>query len=580
MRGRGGRVVLASHLGRPKGAPEAKYSLAPVARHMGLAAGTGLCRPGRRGARGAARATATRSCSRTCASTRARRRTIPRSSPALARLCDVYVNDAFGTAHRAHASTDGLAHACREARRRVPAAARGRGALARARRARASLRVHPRRRQGLRQARRARAARAARRRDRDRRRHGVHVPARARRAGRPLARRARPRRHRDEAPRGQDARSCCPSITWSRADVDDAAGARTVAAIPDDAMALDIGPRSRAAIAKRAREREDRVLERAARVCSRSRPSTPARARSREALARSSRLHRRGRRRLARGGAGRGRRRAHLAPLDRRRRVARVPRGPRAAGRRGAAEPRVRTTLFAANWKMHKTVAETRRVRARARAAASRTCARSRSRSPRPSPRSPRCARRSARAPDRARRAERALRSHRAPSPARSRSPMLAELGCRYVIVGHSERRALFGESDAFIAREGRARCRPPGCGRSCVSARPRPSATRAAPSTCFAASSRARSPRPTRRARAELVVAYEPVWAIGTGKTATPALAQEAHAFVRARLADRFGGVRGRDPHPVRGLGEARERRRADGPARHRRRPGRRRQP
>src|SRR5262249_27743000 len=40
----------------------------------------------------------------------------------------------------------------------------------------------------------------------------------------------------------------------------------------------------------------------------------------------------------------------------------------------------------------------------------------------------------------------------------------------------------------------------------------------------------------------ADLVVAYEPVWAIGTGKTATPQLAQEAHAFIRARLADRFG--------------------------------------
>jgi triosephosphate isomerase len=41
--------------------------------------------------------------------------------------------------------------------------------------------------------------------------------------------------------------------------------------------------------------------------------------------------------------------------------------------------------------------------------------------------------------------------------------------------------------------------------------------------------------------------VAYEPVWAIGTGRTATPAIAQEAHAFVRARLADRFGADAGR---------------------------------
>src|SRR6202008_4651672 len=40
------------------------------------------------------------------------------------------------------------------------------------------------------------------------------------------------------------------------------------------------------------------------------------------------------------------------------------------------------------------------------------------------------------------------------------------------------------------------------------------------------------------------LVVAYEPVWAIGTGRTATPAIAQEAHAFLRVRLADRFGAA------------------------------------
>jgi triosephosphate isomerase len=44
----------------------------------------------------------------------------------------------------------------------------------------------------------------------------------------------------------------------------------------------------------------------------------------------------------------------------------------------------------------------------------------------------------------------------------------------------------------------------------------------------------------------ADVVVAYEPVWAIGTGKTATPEMAQEVHAFIRGRLSDRFGDAAG----------------------------------
>ncbi len=119
--------------------------------------------------------------------------------------------------------------------------------------------------------------------------------------------------------------------------------------------------------------------------------------------------------------------------------------------------------------------------------------------------------------------------------------PMLAELGCRYVILGHSERRALFGESDAFIAKKVKAvqaaGLRPILCvgeseaerdaGRTFDVLR-----TQLTGSLAEADPARA----------GELVVAYEPVWAIGTGKTATPALAQEAHAFVRAQLAKRFG--------------------------------------
>ena len=77
-----------------------------------------------------------------------------------------------------------------------------------------------------------------------------------------------------------------------------------------------------------------------------------------------------------------------------------------------------------------------------------------------------------------------------------------------------------------------------------------------------------------------ELVVAYEPVWAIGTGRTATPELAQEAHAFIRARLADRFGANAGRIRIQYGGSVKPDNAAELLGAARHRRRAGRRREP
>jgi len=120
---------------------------------------------------------------------------------------------------------------------------------------------------------------------------------------------------------------------------------------------------------------------------------------------------------------------------------------------------------------------------------------------------------------------------------------MLAELGCRYVILGHSERRALFAESDAFIARKVRAvqaaGLRPILCvGES--------DAEREAGRTFDVLRSQLEgSLAGADAARAsELVVAYEPVWAIGTGKTATSAQAQEVHAAIRAILRELAGGL------------------------------------
>jgi triosephosphate isomerase len=118
---------------------------------------------------------------------------------------------------------------------------------------------------------------------------------------------------------------------------------------------------------------------------------------------------------------------------------------------------------------------------------------------------------------------------------------MLADVGCRYAIVGHSERRSLFHETDEAVARKAQAllgrEIRPIVCIGETL-------AEREAGQT-FAvlerqlAGSLARIP--VERA-AEVVVAYEPVWAIGTGRTATPEIAQEAHAFVRDRLVKQFG--------------------------------------
>jgi phosphoglycerate kinase len=114
VRRAGGRVVLASHLGRPKAAPDPKYSLAPVARHMGLPLAPNCVGPEVEAAVAKLRdgEAILLENLRFHAGEEAND---PAFVAQLARLCDVYVNDAFGTAHRAHASTEGLAHVCAEA---------------------------------------------------------------------------------------------------------------------------------------------------------------------------------------------------------------------------------------------------------------------------------------------------------------------------------------------------------------------------------------------------------------------------------------------------------------------------------
>jgi triosephosphate isomerase len=114
---------------------------------------------------------------------------------------------------------------------------------------------------------------------------------------------------------------------------------------------------------------------------------------------------------------------------------------------------------------------------------------------------------------------------------------MLADAGAGWVIVGHSERRAAFGESDEIVAGKAEralaAGLRPIVCVGETLAQREE-GRTRAVVSAQLAAVL-ARCPA----ARlAEGAIAYEPVWAIGTGRTATPEQAQEVHAAIRAQLA------------------------------------------
>jgi triosephosphate isomerase len=112
---------------------------------------------------------------------------------------------------------------------------------------------------------------------------------------------------------------------------------------------------------------------------------------------------------------------------------------------------------------------------------------------------------------------------------------MLAEFGCRYALVGHSERRMHHLESDDLVAQKAQAALARGVTPVVCVG---EPLAERAAGQT-EAVVKRQLSAVIHRLAHcaAEMVVAYEPVWAIGTGLTATPEQAQAVHAVLRAQL-------------------------------------------
>ncbi len=116
-------------------------------------------------------------------------------------------------------------------------------------------------------------------------------------------------------------------------------------------------------------------------------------------------------------------------------------------------------------------------------------------------------------------------------------APMLAEFGCRYAIVGHSERRSLYGEDDALVAKRFAAAQRGGIVPILCVgeSLEERESGVTEA---VVARQLDAVTQLCGIEAYTRAVIAYEPVWAIGTGKTATPQQAEDVHRFIRDRLA------------------------------------------
>ncbi|HWM88526.1 MAG TPA: triose-phosphate isomerase [Kofleriaceae bacterium] len=119
---------------------------------------------------------------------------------------------------------------------------------------------------------------------------------------------------------------------------------------------------------------------------------------------------------------------------------------------------------------------------------------------------------------------------------------LLLEAGASGVIVGHSERRAIFGETDEGVARKVRAGLDAGLRVILCVGESEAERDGGQTESRVGAQVSAGLAPVEAGDLD-ELVLAYEPVWAIGTGRTATPAQAQEVHAFVRGLLRERFAG-------------------------------------
>jgi triosephosphate isomerase (TIM) len=118
---------------------------------------------------------------------------------------------------------------------------------------------------------------------------------------------------------------------------------------------------------------------------------------------------------------------------------------------------------------------------------------------------------------------------------------MLADAGAVAVIVGHSERRAMFLETDAEVCRKAQAAWRAKLLSIVCVG---ETGEDRAAGRTLSVVGRQLEDSIPDGATADNLVVAYEPVWAIGTGVTPTPADVAEVHGYIRAQLTARFAAA------------------------------------
>jgi triosephosphate isomerase len=121
---------------------------------------------------------------------------------------------------------------------------------------------------------------------------------------------------------------------------------------------------------------------------------------------------------------------------------------------------------------------------------------------------------------------------------------MLADAGAGAVIVGHSERRTEHHETDAVVRAKAQAAFRAGLTAIVCVGEQ---RSQREAGKTLDVVGTQLQGSLPDGPAAAKLVIAYEPVWAIGSGLTPTPADVAEVHAFIRKRLAERFNSAGGR---------------------------------
>ena len=387
---------------------------------------------------------------------------------------------------------------------------------------------------------------------RHRRRDGQHVPrgARARtcrpRSSRATSSRSRARCSRRRRRRGVDV--LLPVDVVVRGEPRGAAARRADgrASTPcrRGTMALDIGPQTVELFAKRFGDAKTIFWNGPMGLFEKA-PFAAGTFGVARAMAESRALHRRRRRRQRGGGARGGRRRRgeDEAHLDRRRRVARAHRGEEAAGHRGSSDGRALTTMNRDRGARSSratgrcTTAGASRRRARAATSCSARAeapARRRRHRARRSPRSRPCAHECDGTARRGRRRRTSTRRTRARSRARSARAMLVEAR---VHAGSSSATASGGSTsarrDAFVATRSRPRSARGLMPIVCVG---ETLAEREAGETLEVVERQVRRvpamPRARRASRA--AIAYEPVWAIGTGKNAGPAEAQEVHAAIR----------------------------------------------